>query len=70
MKKSEMIQRLGWYLGQISNLEIGSKEDAEDVLDFLENWGMYPPHNQKAQEMSGSMAPSIGCCQWEPENET
>ena len=37
---------------------------SESVLSRIEKEGMLPPHNQEAQEMSGSMAPSIGCCQW------
>lgn len=43
MKRSEMVSRLGWYLSKISNNEIGSDEDASDVLEFLEDWGMLPP---------------------------
>ena len=52
-----MIDKLSWYLSQISNNEIGTKEDADDVLDFLEGWGMAPPfinHDDSS---------------WEPENE-
>jgi hypothetical protein len=41
----------------------------KEILGMLERAGMLPPHNKTAQAMSGSVTPSVGCCQWEPEDE-
>lgn len=66
-----MISKLSWYLGQISNHEIGTDDDAIDVLDFLENLGMMPPFSYdifyKQWQIERNNA--VNGNEWEPEDE-
>lgn len=42
MKRSEMIQRLIWYMPTESGM--ANKHDMESLLNYIENQGMLPPN--------------------------